>query len=104
MTEGMQGAKLQYWDAHPEEQGSFCDLKSQHIYVNVGDFGRQQHVLEACDRGDEVYDLDGSVLQDPATPDLARPDSTSVDQRFNLWLSEQDGQLQDCPRKAFPGR
>lgn len=72
----------QLWvkDAQPEQQGSFCDLESQHHYTNVNGLLALIAINEAESRGDEVLILD-------RTPDT---EAYRLDERFNLFRTAQD--------------
>ena len=80
--------------ADESEQGSFCDRSSHNHYDNVSDLGATLAMQDANDRGDEVIDVDRS--DNPNT-------SSDMDDRFNLWLSDPDGQGMEAPARLGPG-
>lgn len=74
--------KRQLWvkDAQTDQQGSFCDSTSQHLYQNVNGFSALVEITSAEKRGEDVLIMD-------RTPDT---EAYSLDERFNLFHTEQD--------------
>lgn len=89
-------------DAQPEEQGSFCDTHSGHQYDNVSGFGAMDQARSAEARGDEVVWTDKSIFgfDDPTRPD----DAVKPDDRYNIYMSEEDSQGVNTPSRYGPGR
>lgn len=89
-------------DANPEEQGSFCDQGTQHQYDNVNGFTAITTAQNAEARGDTVEWVDKSVygLDDPSRPE----DAVLPDDRYNVYMSEQDSQGVTTPSRHRPGR
>lgn len=86
----------QVWisEAQLDQEGSFCDPNSGHHYENVGAFQAELEIQRADTNEEEVI-----VLDAPADPG----DSYGVDQRFNVFLTEQDSQGVYTPRRHQPG-
>jgi len=80
--------------ADHEEQGSFSDVESQNLYHNVSGIEKESQVIESGDRG-----VDAIIVDDTADPD----DSYGVDQRFNIYRTEEDSQGTDRPAKHRVG-
>ena len=93
----MSDPKRQLWvtEATFDQQGSFCDTKSGHHYENRDNFSTQAALRTA-----EESETEPIVVDAPADPD----DSYGMDQRFNLYASEEDGQGTHTPAKYSPGR
>lgn len=72
----------QLWvkDAQSEQQGSFCDIESQHHYQNVNGLLALVAINEAESRGDDVLIVD-------RTPET---EAYTLDERFNLFRTIQD--------------
>jgi hypothetical protein len=89
-------------DAQREEQGSFCDIASGHQYDNVSGFSAVQQAQSAEERGDEAIWTDKSVfgLGDPSRPQ----DAVQIDDRCNIYMSEEDSQGVNTPSLYGPGR
>ncbi len=84
------------------EEGSFCDKQTGHHYDNVDGFTAAEQARTAEGRGDEVVWMDKSVfgLGDPSRPD----DAIKPDDRYNIHMTEEDGQGVNTSSRHNPGR
>jgi hypothetical protein len=81
-------------EAEPEDEGSFCDTGSKHNYHNVDGFTKESISRDAGDRGESVYSVGSS-----------KPGELhDVDDRFNLFYTEEDSRGEQHPRYYEPGR
>ncbi len=84
--------------ADDNERGSFCDRESGHEYQNVDNFGAVSAARSAEESGTEVLNLDAPIFDDQT------PNSDDLNQRYNLYYSDQDGRSLPTPSKYEPGR
>jgi len=89
-------------DAEPEEKGSFCDRQTGHQYDNVDGFTAIQQAKSAEEHGDEAIWTDKSIF---GLGDESRPqDAVQPDDRYNVYMSEEDSQGGNTPSRYGPGR
>ncbi|NET39442.1 MAG: hypothetical protein F6K19_47005 [Cyanothece sp. SIO1E1] len=89
----MSKREVQISEAKPEQKGSFCDVASGHEYQNTDNLGAQLEVNRAIASNETPWEIDSAEAGE----------AYSIDQRFNIFRTEADGQGSQVPRKYAPG-